>query len=323
MATSREWVQLVKESSYGTKMTSPTAGTDSIYLVLPESNSFTALAIPDTVETPYGGGFDVVAEAVADSHTVAGQLQTFVYPAQAAFLMAWALTRIDGAQTSPWTTTEPVGDLASVTAYHGIPRPDGSVKREKYVGGKVATLQLECSRQDPRLKATLGLVFQKQVGHSTGGSDPDATEAPAPSESSYPTGPYLFSHTAGNLKLATTAVASYETLSINVQNTLDPKKYESIWLASCPCHGRRATVSAKVKLKASPTLSADLQALTARALEVTWNNGTNTLKIDFYGKNRVSALPYDLPLGREFLQDVTWSNQWDRSNTGDLVVTTT
>lgn len=323
MATAREWVQLVKESSYGTKMASPVAGTDSIYLILPESNGFTPLAVPDTVETPYGGGHDVIVEAVADSHTVVGNLTTFVYPAQAAFLVGWALTRVNSGQTAPWTTTEPVGDLASVTAYHGVPRPDGTIKREKYTGGKVATLQLDCSRQDPRLKATFGLVFQKQVGHSTGGSDPDATEAPAPSESSYPTGPYLFSHTATNFKLATTAIASYETLSIRVQNTLDPKKYESIWLQSCAMHGRRATLSSTLKLKATPNLSADLQSLTGKALEVTFNNGTNTLKIDFLGNNRLSGIPYDLPLGREFLQQATWTNQWHRGSTGDIAVTTT
>lgn len=325
MATQREWLQLVVESSYGTKKAFPTPGTDSIYCVLPESNSFTAIAVPDIVETPFGGGFDVPVEAQADSHTVVGRLSTFIYPSQAAFLLKWALQRINTGQTTPYVTTEPPGDLASLTAYHGVPRHDGTVQRKKYPGGKCEGLELSCSRQDPRLKATFDVVFQKEVGHAAdSSSDPDSSEAPEPAETDYPAGgPYLFSHTAGALLWNAVALAQYESLSLSVKNVLDPRKWETKWLASCSCNGRKSTLSADLRFKATPNLRADFQAVTARSLAVTWNNGANTLTVGYSGKNHLSQLPFDLPLGREFVHKAQWSNRWDRATSTDVTVATT
>ena len=60
----REFLWIVKESALGTVMTSPVAGTDSIYIRLIDGNSFGMLAEPVIEEIPYGGGFAVTAEAL-------------------------------------------------------------------------------------------------------------------------------------------------------------------------------------------------------------------------------------------------------------------
>src|SRR4051812_36817788 len=123
--SAREFLWIVKESSLGTVMTSPTAGTDSIYIPLVDGNSFSMVAEPVIEEIPYGGGLAVAAEAISDHYGCKGQLKTKLYPSQAAMLLGLLMTRVDGAG-APWITSEPTGDLASVSIYHAVRRSDGT-----------------------------------------------------------------------------------------------------------------------------------------------------------------------------------------------------
>src|SRR3954471_13363187 len=116
--SAREFLWIVKESALGTVMTSPVAGTDSIYIRLIDGNSFGMVAEPVIEEIPYGGGYAVTAEAVSDHYACKGQLKTKLYPSQAPLLLPWAVTRINDDQDAPWETTEPAGDLASCSVYH-------------------------------------------------------------------------------------------------------------------------------------------------------------------------------------------------------------
>src|SRR3954468_12180303 len=179
----REFLWVVKESALGTVMTSPTAGTDSIYIRLIDGNSFGMVAEPVQEEIPYGGGFAVTAEIVSDHYACKGQLKTKLYPAQAAIMMAWCLTRITSGQTLPWVTTEPAGDLASCSVYHAVRRSDGTYRRKRFAGCKVAGARIEVSRQSTTAMLTLDLQASRSYGNGMdGSSDPDATEFPAPAE---------------------------------------------------------------------------------------------------------------------------------------------
>src|SRR3954447_14001739 len=101
-----EFLWIVKESALGTVMTSPVAGTDSIYIRLSDGNSFGMVAEPVIEEIPYGGGFAVTAEAVSDHYGCKGQLKTKLYPGQAELLLALLTERVNAGQTAPWTTPE-------------------------------------------------------------------------------------------------------------------------------------------------------------------------------------------------------------------------
>lgn len=307
-------VQCVRESSYGTKMASPVAGTDSIYVLLPESDSFNAVATPVPFMTPYGGGFDIPADLSIDHHNATGKLQTLLYPDQVNFWLGLALTRINTAQTSPFTTTEPPGDLASFTLYHAVKTRTGSWKRFRFAGAKVKTLAIAVSRQDPRAKLSVDLVFQKQAGHAVGATaDPDATEFPLPAESAYPSGPYLLSETSGEFKRAGTALSHYQSLTLTVNNVLDPLPFEDPWLKTCGAHGRNTTLDATLLYKTTPDQLADLQAGTARAFVLKFTKGTKVLTIDLLGNNHISEAGFSLGLGKEYLQNIKIQNKWDRS----------
>ena len=323
MATSvREFLMVVKESAYGTVMGTPVVGTDSFWVPLVESNSFDADMVPDVVETPYGGGVDAPGEAYAGTWTTAGTLQCLGYPALAKFLAAAAINRVNDVGTSPWTTTEPPGDLASLSVYHAFKYRSGTVCRRRLAGGKIASLTMSCSRQDPRLKLAVELVFQKEVGNPVdASSDPDATEFPGPDDADFPTGPFTFQHTKGNLLLAGTALASYDSVSLKVVNKLDPQPWENHYNGTCGALGRETTLDAALLLKATPNLRADMAALTKKSVSLEFDDGASSLKVSMGARAYLQKAPRDLPLGKEFQQKATWRGLWDTTNDTDLTLT--
>jgi hypothetical protein len=322
-----EFLWLVKESAYGTPTASPVAGTDSIYIRLPDSNAFGVQADPQFAEIPYGGGEDMLVEAPADVTQVRGTLATNLYPTQAAFLLNWAGTRVNAGQTAPWTTTEPPGDLASVSAYHGYARNDGTIKRTRYAGGKVGQWRLAASRTDPVWKISLDLIFQKPVGNSYDASaDPTATEFPAPADADLPTGPYLFSHAAGGLLLGTGAGTSrtqFESLEFTCANTIDARPFESRWLQVAAFRGRRPQLNAGLRLKVTPDDRSAYEAATAQRAQLTLTKGANSVVLDLKASNVIRQLRRDLPLNKVFMHNLQLGSLRDATAGTDLTITVT
>jgi hypothetical protein len=309
-STAPEYLWLVEESAYGTPVVSPVVGTSQFLVPLLDSNSFSMVEDPVFQEIPYGGGLDVVADVVADHREVKGTLNTLGYPALFAFLMNAAVTRVNAAQTAPWVTTEPPLDLVSFYAYHLIRTRTGTWLTYGYPGCKVISLQGSVSRQDPKLKLSLQLQAQKELPNA---SDSSAAPTPpaAPTEAQYPRGPYLFSHTGGNITWNSGTLAQYSELSFSINNKTDPQWFEGNWLYSNGCKGREATADMSLLLKATPGLRANYQSLTAGGFSLEFNNGTHTATVNFNGNNHINKLPFDLPLGKEFMQKAAWRNKWD------------
>jgi hypothetical protein len=320
-----EFLWLVKESSYGVPMSNPVAGTDALYIRLTDGNAFTMVATPVIQEIPYGGGLAVTAEAVSDFTAVQGSLRTKLYPSQAPLLLGWLLTRVGADQAQPWPTTEPPGDLASVSAYHAVQRSDGTYKRTRYAGVKPLSGRLACARPAPIWTLSLDLVAQRNVGNLHDGSaDPTAAEFPAPGEADYPTGPYLFLHSApqdgqGGFQVGTVRT-QYESLAIAVRNALDARPFESRFLQVCSFRGRASTLEAHLRLKATPDDRAAYEALVAQATRLTLNDGTHTCVLDFRGQNTITKLPHDLPLDKVFMITLALKNRWDPAAGGDVQV---
>jgi hypothetical protein len=320
--SAREFLWIVKESALNTLMASPVAGTDSIYIRLVDGNSFSMVAEPVIEEIPYGGGLAVTAEAISDHYACKGSLKTKLYPSQAPFLLAAAITRINTGQTAPWTTTEPAGDLASFSVYHAVRRADGTYKRHLYSGCKVAGWKIEVSRGGTTAMLTLDLQACKSAGNSMDStSDPDATAFPAPAETDYPTGPYTFANTAGGMTIATVRT-QYEDLAIAGQNVLDGRWFETAHLSINQFCGRSTTLDTTLYLKATPDDRAAYEAITAKAASVVLASAVTgeTTTIQFNGQNRIKSLPYDLPLNQAFMQKLSLKNLFDPSATGDVSV---
>jgi hypothetical protein len=326
MASSREFLMLVKESSLGTPMTSPVAGTDLIYIRLTDGNAFGMAAAPIHVEIPYGGGLAITADVVSDHYECKGQLKTKLYPAQAALLMAWITGRVNAGQTLPWVTTEPPGDLASVSLYHGIQRSDGTYLRKRFSGCKATGATIEVSRQATVASLSVDIQGCQQFGSAFDGTtDPTATEFPAPVDSSFPTGPYNFKQTAGFLICRGTGTAvrsKYEDLTIKVQNSVDGRWFETSFLQLNQFTGRSTTLDATLLFQATPDDRSALEAITAQTVSVGFHNGVTgqNMTITMNGRNVIKALPYDLPLDKAFTQKLSLMNVYDLAAAEDFDV---
>jgi hypothetical protein len=264
----------------------------------------------------------VTAESVSDHYECKGQLKTKLYPSQAALLLGWALTRVDGSG-DPWTTSEPTGDLASCSVYHAVRRSDGTYRRKRFAGCKVAGARIEVSRKSTTAMLTFDLLASRSYGNAMdSSSDPSSSEFPAPSESSYPTAPYTFKMTAGGITVASSRT-EYDSLAIAIQNVLDGRWFEQSYLQVNQFCGRASTLEADLYLKASPDDRSAFEAITAQGASAVFTNGVTgqNMTLQFNGQNTITDLPYDLPLNQAFMQKLILKNRYDPSQSQDISVT--
>jgi hypothetical protein len=325
-ATVRECLLILEESTYGNAVGSPvfwpTASPTAFYVPLIDGNAYTGMEEPAFVETPYGGGIDVPNEVVADHRELKGSLSTLAYPDLAAFLAKLAITKSNGSST-PFANTEPAGDLASVTLVHGIKTRDGTTYLYAHSGMKVASFALECSSQDPRLKLKIDWVGSKETPNSLDSSTGAEASFTWPTEAQLPKGPYLFSHTAGNVTFNSGTLTKYDNLSLKITNKPDPRWWETHWAETIGVYGRDTTCDMDLLLKGSPNLRSVYQSITSAGFSVIWNNGTHSLTVQLNGNNHMNKLPYDLPLGKEFMQKTTFRNKYDQTAGADVSVSST
>ena len=323
MAT-REALLAVVESAYGTPKTSPVTGTDRWYFNLPDSDSFQGVMSPVFQETDYGGGIAVPFDVSADHYVTSINWKGFVYPTLATFLINLFCQNVTAAPL-PWTTTEPVGDLASASFYkYWVTRASATPVRKQFPGCKGLTLNLDASRSDPRLRFSATLAAQEEKGNSVdSSSDPDSTAFPTPADTLVPTGPYLLSHSTGNVSIGGAAETSYESVSIKVTNTVDVRFFEGHFPTVMAWTGRTIEVTVQRLLKSSPNRRTQFQGLTAVATYVKFDNGTNSFKMDFGSRCHISQYTQQLGKGREFLETSTIKAKLDTSTGTDVTLTFT
>jgi hypothetical protein len=329
--SAREFALIVQETAYGTPVAvaDRVIGTNAWYLRLSDPNSFSMQAVPIVGDIMYGGGLATPACAYSDQVTCTGQLSGVLYAGPYAKMIAdWGLTQISSDRTAPWVTTDSAGvmpptDLASVSIYHGIQRSDGTYDRRRYSGVKVLSGSITSSSQDRLAKFSLQIQGQRDDMNAAGTvAYPDATEFPFPTETDMPCNPYLFSHTSGLLKIAS-ARTQYDSIGLAWTNTMAAKWFESKYAQLIKFCGRNTKLSANLYMKASPDDLASLKALTKLDVELSFNNGTNSLKFDLNTNNLFSQLGRDLPLNSTYSWNATVQNYYDGSTSSDVVVSST
>ena len=314
----REFVYIVQESAWKTPVATPVVGTSAIYLRLDGGNAFTMRPKPVVVKVPRGSGQATMGYTVSDKTELKGTLKTIFYASQAPFVLPWAATPINLGQTQPWVTTDGVaGDLASCTIYHGVARSDGTVKRRAYHGVKVTDWTLDMSSDSQQGSLSLGLQAANPAGNQFDASvDPDATIAPAPTDSMFPVDPFLFIHTAGFFTVGS-ARTQYDSISIKSTNKLDPRWFENRYLSVLRCFGRATTVEASMYYKPTPDDRTSYEGLAAAACSVEWNNSIHTATFTMDANNVFNAVDDDLGLDTVYLQKVGIDNQWDPAANND------
>jgi hypothetical protein len=329
----REFLMLVHESAYTVPVASPLVWTtatafntaSAYYIRLDEGNAFAMRPRPQEVEIPYGGGLAIGAYRAADKIECRGNLRCKLTAGIAPFLLGWASTRVDAAQTLPWAqTTEPPGDLVSVAAYHAIMRDDGTFKRRAYLGCKVDSWALDMSSDSTVGTLNLGLSASVPQGNVFDAStDPTAVTFPAPADNNLPVDPYLFTHTSGGVVLNGTSRLNISQLTLTGTNTLARSFFNQRFIGKLRFTGRKTTAACRLLYVTTPDDRTTYEGsmpygVTPVAAQITWNTGTHTLVCNMNGQNVIDPLDEELPLDDLYLQSSTYNNLYDPTAHGDF-----
>jgi len=331
---SREFLLLVQESAYKTPVASPTvynytsppSTPSAFYIRLDGANTFTMRPRPVMVAVPYGGGVAIDAFRVSDKIECKGRLVTKLYAGPLSqFLLQWAAQPINAGQTSPWTTTEPAGDLASVAIYHAITRSDGSIKRRVYLGTKVDGWDVDVSEDGTIATLSMDLSASTPQGNQFDSStDPTAVTFPAPTDSpnQMPINPYLFVHASGGLTIGTSRT-QFQSLKLSSKNRIARRFWANRFVNLMRFVGRETTLQAVNFYSPTPDDRTAYEGLTTETTSLTLNNGTHSLEVSMNTASVISQFEDQLPLNDLYTQTMTITNQWDATAGSDLAFTFT
>lgn len=331
-AVSREFLMIVEESAYKTPAAATVwtqtttyglANASAYYIRLPGDNQFTMRPRPVVVRTPYGGGVAIDAYAVSDKLECKGKLTTPLCIGQAPFLLSWAGVRIAGG-TSPWSTSEPNGDLASCSIYHGIQEFDGPIKRRVYLGCKVDSWTLSCSEASTIATLSLDISGSTPQGNQfDSSSDPSSGTFPLPTDAELPVDPYEWIHTNGILTIGGTSRAAITELTITSQNHLARSFYNDRFLQYLRLTGRKTTVGTRIQYLSAVDDRTHYEGLTTEGLSVAFGNGTHGFVMNLENTNIYDPFEDDLKLPDTYWQTQTSCNMWDTTSGADFALTFT
>lgn len=328
-ASAREFLMVVQESGFRTPVATPVvwttatsyglANAQAYYCRLDGGNAFTMRPRPVEVTVPYGGGVAIAASRVGDKLECKGKLKMKLSVSQAPFWLSWAGVRIPAGQASPWTTTEPVGDLASCSIYHAIQRSDGSVKRRVYLGCKVDAWGLDISESSTVCTLSLDLSGSTPQGNQfDASSDPTSTVFPAPADDNFPSDWFVWIHSAGLLTVAGTARSAISELKVDVKNKLARSFYNTRFVQFLRFMGRETTVHTKLIYAPTPDDRTAYEGLTPAAVAIGLNNGTHGFDLNLNAQNVLSPFEDELPLDDAYWQANTENNLWDPAAGSDF-----
>ncbi len=325
---SREFLLLVQESAYKTPVTSPvywpTASANAFYIRLDGANVFTMRPRPVMVAVPYGGGVAIDAFRVSDKIECKGRLATKLYAGPlSAFLLSWAGQQINSGQTSPWTTTEPAGDLASVACYHAIMRSDGTYKKRVYLGCKVDGWDVDVSEDGTIATLSMDLSASTPQGNQFDSSVDPTTLCPAPTDSQLPaggtTGPYLFTHTSGGLTIGTSRT-QFQSLKLSSRNVLARRFWANRFVNLMRFVGRSTTLEAVNFYVSSPDDRTAYEGLTTETTTLVLSNTSHSITATLNAASVITSFEDQLPLNDLYTQTMTVTNQWDPTAGSDFTL---
>src|SRR5574337_1725397 len=205
----QSWLRLTTEATYGTY----NAAGAVVYPTLYGGNSFNMRTAPQrqVIRTADGGNRRKMV--VANRHVYTGRLNTLLHPDQADYFLGLAST----------LTSNQLGS-ASIDYWDGV-------QAWRFLGAMVSGLTITAAAQQDFTTLSLDFVAQKR--------DDTFTVFAQPLESVYSTLlPYQYVETAGNVKLAGSAITNYRTMSVSLKNTLAATWDELPNISACYYAGR-------------------------------------------------------------------------------------
>jgi hypothetical protein len=308
----REALIWTVESAYGTIKTSPVLNTDYLPIRLSDGNSFTVRRAPIRQVINTADTNNLRAFVVSRRYQVLGQLKCLAYVGHMPLLLRWALQGINSGQTSPWTTTELPGDLASATLDHFIEDPSaGTVTKYRYTGMKVLSGEAVWNNETDIGMVTMQLVGKAATTHTQ-------TE---PADSDYPSNVYCLQDLT-TIKIGSTTTNLSE-FRVTWNNNLARRFDEAPTLNSCRLRGRNVDFGANLLYKIATDRRAAFTGQTAQDSEFVFTNGANTMGFDFAATNYISSLEDALPLADDFTQMLGVEAFYDTTANTDLTLSFT
>jgi hypothetical protein len=310
------YVRFIQESAFDTPVAKVSgaypAGT-AIYPHMVGDNAWSKMTTPTYWKLVNGSGWSGEIARGTEQTAVGATLNTVLTASQAAFLLGWACGRIGpptGTVTTPWLTTEPRRDLASCRAEFGFTRFDGSWDVTAAGGCKVQSLQLTATEKAPMVMAKL-VVIGGPI-HPDPYADPAeaaiAAEPPEDLEDSLPLDVMLFQHLRGNVSVGGPRT-NFERVQITITNKLTAYFDETRYANALRVSGRTATVSGRLRLKASTDDRASWEKPGAgQTMALAFDDGTTNVGFDFLARNFFDAVKEDFPIEREVYYDGTIAN---------------
>jgi hypothetical protein len=199
------------------------------------------------------------------------------------------------------------------------------LKRRAYEGCKVGGGELAGDNGGDILTLSLDLVASTPRGDPTATpatADPDDAEFPEPPFGEYPQVPVVFQDSAGNMKVGTNRT-NYTSFRLTWRSNLDPRHDEFRYITNARMNGRDVSMAVNLLLKPTPDDRTALELVTAQDAEVSFTDGTRTIKFDFNGRNFIGSDADSTPLERRFEHLLTLENYLDLSVSDDLTITFT
>jgi hypothetical protein len=317
------WAILTTESAYKVPTATPVLGTDYTVLELLDDNPIGITNTPNT-ETLYSwlacGDAD---RGVGETATIEGTIRTLLYPAQAALLLGWAFMEVDQSVEDseiPWITSEPAGQLASMTLDFAYRDDDGTERKNRYLGGKVTGVTLGADR------GTRDGAFVLEL--TTAWSERTSTSATAPAAADYPsaaTSPYFLSATSGNVIVNSQTISNYQSLSIAGEYTAPIVFDEDPTVKRIRHHRKDYTLTLGNRLKFTPDWRALFEARSVFGADVTLEypggTGQQSILFDLGDNCRMSEWTRALPINADRTQTAVIVSQFDRTAERTLAVT--
>ena len=318
----REYLYIVVESAYGTPKASPTAGVDDIWIRLDEGNNFTMEPVPVTVDIPHGAGLALKCDTVSAKTELKGTLKVKLCYSQAAILLGMGLVPMDSTPL-PWASTEPIGDLASVSIYHAVYQDDtGTFARTKFNGVKNTGGKLDVSEESQIMQLSLDLQGSTYFPNPVTTTAITTTEFPATAaETLFPTDYVLFEHSGGGVTINTTVRALYWNLSHSWTNKCEAMYFANKYVQRIRMYGRDLTLDSEIMLVGTPDDLTPYRAVTGFGVTVIYTDTTNTLTFAYQSSNIISKLPFDLQNEKSYRRKMSIENRFDKTAGVDFALT--
>jgi hypothetical protein len=320
----KRFIRITQEAVYGTYASGGTA----INIRLSGNNAFTPMTDPEFWSVMDGSGLSEQVLFGSETSALGATLTTELTYSQAQFLLGWGLTRINGAQTAPWTTAELPNDLASCTIDFAWSQFDvTTMKRKRFTGCKVASVGLAGARgpgDGAKMMLTMAILGSTPQGNSfDASSDPTAVAFPEPALTVFPTDIVTFQHLRGGFSVATVSRTNFESINVSVNNNMNPYFDESRFANAMRLGGRSVTVGSRMRLKSTVDDRATYEQAAAQALSLTWAGGGHTIVLNLQSRNLINPYKEDLPLDREVYYPLTYNGHLDQTAGAMLALTVT